>query len=104
MTPISYAYLQDKAFKLLIPIVSQNETQRNEALTMWGKEWDGRVIRLEHHSTDTTLNATADTNEQAPFYPEGLKVYIGEKGSLELQYEGIIFYEEELEPFLQSGI
>lgn len=107
MTPLNYDFLQQKGFKLLIPIVSQNETPHDEALTIWVKEWDGKVIRLEYHKTTTAPEAKEndgmEANQDAPFYPEGLKLYTGEKGALEWQYEGTILYAEELAPHLHPA-
>ena len=100
MTPLNYTHLQEFGFTLLIPIVSRNKTANDEALTMWGKEIENRVIRLELHKA---ANAKEDSSLQqgpAPFYPEGLKVFTGEKNSPELQYEATIFYTEELAAFL----
>jgi hypothetical protein len=108
MTPLSYSFLQDCGFKLLIPIISQNGNPPGEALNMWGKEVDKKFIRLEHHTfhmPGKTDNAGLQqaSNVKNPFSPEGLKVFIGESGEMDLQYEGTIFYEEELMSFLQSS-
>jgi hypothetical protein len=95
MTPITYNYLQNKGFKLLIPIVSQNENPE-EVLTMWGKECEDRIIRLEYHSDKTTNTQ----NDQMPFHPEGLKLFMGERGAPEFSYEGKVTSVEELESYL----
>ena len=102
MTPITYSFLQEQGFKLLIPIVSQNEKPLEEALTIWGKEWDGKVLRLEHHidKTNNTPDRQKPGEQEAPFYPEGLKLFEGEKGALELPYAGTVLYVEELRPYL----
>ena len=65
MTPVTYNYLQSNGFRLLIPIVSQNEKPRDEALVMWGREMDGKMIRLEHHKTSTATPQKTDPAHQA---------------------------------------
>lgn len=99
MTPLNYSHLKEQGFTMLLPIISQNNAAE-EALTMWGKEWDNRVIRLEHHRLQNGREADSKKEDSAPFHPEGLQVFIGEKNAVELQYETTIFYGEELEALL----
>lgn len=107
MTPLTYTFLQDRGFKMLIPIVSQNKSPNDEAMTMWGKELDNRIIRLEYHKTSIENNDSSTTDgakEETPFYPEGVELYMGEKDALEQQYIATINYIEELEPYLSNNV
>ena len=105
MTPLNYSHLQELGFTLLIPIVGQNKPEQDEAVTMWGKEMDNRVIRLEFHQkiNGTAGDESKQEKQSAPFHPGGLKLYAGEKTSPELQYEATIFYAEELDAFMKPS-
>jgi hypothetical protein len=100
MTALTYDYLQQEGFKLLIPIVSQNQNPDDLELVMWGKEINSRVIRLEYHKTEHNQAE----NDKAPFHPDGLKLFSGEKNEIELHYEATIFYEHELVDFIRNSV
>lgn len=107
MTLLNYHFLQENGFKLLIPIISENEQNLTEAVTVWGKEIDGQIIRLELHkkSDKTAIDLLPDTEiNDAPFQPDGLQLYIGEKAEMDQPYVTTVHYIEELEPYLKATV
>ena len=67
------------------------------------------MIRLEHHKNHPEPPQKNDPSQKAkenlaPFQPEGLKLFIGEKEAYELQFETTIHYVEELEPWLEPAV